>query len=294
MRGNSEWAEWRPLIESMTRRQRWDPAPTHAASARLASSANEEKSSKKDHRGSSSLQLENLIRKLISVGFEFISASRHKPPLPRCLSTLRPMDPTNLPPRSTPHWSLYQREIFVAGTRDGKLPPFSTDPQELERLAKERLSAGGWSYASSNAGTSDTHVANREAFKQWRIIPRMLVDTNQRDTSVEIFGKKLSAPIAFSPVGINKIYHNEGELPVARVAGELGLPYSLSTAGSASIEDAGEHNVRGATHGVNIHAGAQDGNGLRYFQLYLPHDDNLAISLLERANNAGFEACIMT
>ncbi|CAO1627533.1 unnamed protein product [Parajaminaea phylloscopi] len=204
------------------------------------------------------------------------------------------MDPTNLPPRSTPHWSLYQREQFVSGTKDEKPPPFNTAPDQLEKLAHEKLSAGGWSYASCNAGIGDTHRANREAFRDWRIIPRMLVDTNRRDTTVEVFGRKLSAPIAFSPIGINKIYHPEGELPVARVAGELGLPYSLSTAGSAAIEDAGEHNVRGAAHGVETQSGAQSADGLRWFQLYLPHDDELAISLLERAHESGFDACIMT
>lgn len=43
-----------------------------------------------------------------------------------------------------------------------KHPLFSTDPDELERLAKQKLSEGGWLYASSNAGNSFTHRANRE------------------------------------------------------------------------------------------------------------------------------------
>ena len=60
----------------------------------------------------------------------------------------------------------------------------------------------------------------------------MLVDTNKRDTAWEIWGHKVSAPIGFSPVGINKIYNPAGELPVAKVAGELNLPYCLSTAGT--------------------------------------------------------------
>jgi isopentenyl diphosphate isomerase/L-lactate dehydrogenase-like FMN-dependent dehydrogenase len=55
----------------------------------------------------------------------------------------------------------------------------------------------------------------------------MLLDTNQRDTATEIFGHKVPAPIGFAPVGINKIYHPLGELPVANATGELGLPYLL-------------------------------------------------------------------
>jgi isopentenyl diphosphate isomerase/L-lactate dehydrogenase-like FMN-dependent dehydrogenase len=106
----------------------------------------------------------------------------------------------------------------------------------------------------------------------------MLIDTNERDTKTEIWGHKVDAPIGFAPIGINKIYYPTGELPVAKVAAELNLPYCLSTAGSQPIEDAGRTN----------------GTGPRFFQLYMPHDDELTISLLTRAHNSGFTACILT
>jgi isopentenyl diphosphate isomerase/L-lactate dehydrogenase-like FMN-dependent dehydrogenase len=106
----------------------------------------------------------------------------------------------------------------------------------------------------------------------------MLVDTNKRDTATTIFGHKVSAPIGFAPIGINKIYNPAGELPVAKVAKELNLPYCLSTAGSQPIED----------------VGAANGEGPRFFQLYQPHDDELTISLLTRAHDSGFSACIVT
>jgi isopentenyl diphosphate isomerase/L-lactate dehydrogenase-like FMN-dependent dehydrogenase len=158
------------------------------------------------------------------------------------------------------------------------LTNIAPEPGKLEELAKAKLTQNGWYYASSNAGQSHTHTANRQAFYRHRIIPRMLVDTNNRDTSTEIFGNKVPAPIGFAPVGINKIYHPQGELPVAKVAGELGLPYCLSTAGSQPIED----------------VGAANGSGPRFFQLYMPHDDELTRSLLQRAVDSGFTACILT
>ncbi|CAL8584170.1 hypothetical protein XPA_009775 [Xanthoria parietina] len=210
-------------------------------------------------------------------------------------------------------------------------------PGKLEELAKEKLTEGGWYalrsqkciltfskteinaryYASSNAGQSYTHLANRQAFYRHRIIPRQLVDTNLRDTSTTIFGHKgfpsplslllihliialcfqafraflgaqlplltfysltVSAPIGFAPIGINKIYHPAGEIPVATVAQELNLPYCLSTAGSSPIEA----------------VAAANREGPRFFQLYMPHDDELTISLLTRAHNSGFTACILT
>lgn len=106
----------------------------------------------------------------------------------------------------------------------------------------------------------------------------MLRDTEQRDTRAEIWGHKVSAPIGFAPIGINKIYSKDGEIPVAKVAKELNLPYCLSTAGSCPIEDVGKAN----------------GEGPRFFQLYMPHDDELTVSLLQRAVDSGFTACILT
>lgn len=203
------------------------------------------------------------------------------------------MDPFNRPQKPV-SWMRYQRDGFISGTQHGHFPPFSTEPSKLEALAHERLSQNGWLYASSNAGQSWTHAANREAFRHWRIVPRMLQANHERDTRTELFGKTLSAPIAFAPIGINKIYHHEGELPVARVAGQLGLPYSLSTAGSVPIEAAAKANVIGAQQGSEQQTGAQYADGLRYYQLYMPHDWALGASLLQRAHDSGFEACIFT
>ncbi|KAF2100388.1 FMN-dependent alpha-hydroxy acid dehydrogenase [Rhizodiscina lignyota] len=193
------------------------------------------------------------------------------------------MDPKspNKDRRSTPQYAMYQRDNFWA-VNEGLVPPFNTEPGKLEELAKEKLTESGWYYASSNAGLSHTHTANRQAFYRHRIIPRMLVDTNARDTATTFFGHKVAAPIGFAPIGINKIYHPLGELPVAKVAGELGLPYCLSTAGSQPIEDVGKA------------YGSSSSSGCKVFQLYMPHDDEMTVSLLKRAVEGGFEACFLT
>ncbi|KAF1358664.1 FMN-dependent alpha-hydroxy acid dehydrogenase [Lizonia empirigonia] len=148
------------------------------------------------------------------------------------------MDPNNAnsKTRKTPQYAMYQRENFWK-SNDGETPLFNTDPGELEEQAKAKLTQNGWYYASSNAGQSHTHTANRQAFYRHCIIPRMLVDTNKRDTKTRIFGHDVNAPIGFAPVRINKIYHPLGELPVASAAGGLGLPYALSTAGSQPIDN---------------------------------------------------------
>ncbi|KAJ3089175.1 hypothetical protein HK102_007029 [Quaeritorhiza haematococci] len=178
---------------------------------------------------------------------------------------------------SSDKWADFQRETYIRGV-DGQPAPFNTDPGVLEHLAKQKMSESGWSYASSNAGLGWTHEANREAFKRRKIVPRVLRDTSERDTSVEIFGRRIPAPLIFAPVGVSELYHFQGDLPVARVAAEIGLPYCLSTAGSHPIET----------------AAAANGAGPRWFQLYMPHDDELTLSLLTRAANSGYEACILT
>lgn len=202
----------------------------------------------------------------------------------------------NIQSRTTPQWALYQRESFW-NANDGKFPLFDTckstmgtdltrtmflishiAPENLERLAEEKLTQGGWFYSSCNAGNSWTHLANRQAFYRHRIIPRMLVDTNTRDTAMSIFGHKVAAPIGFAPIGINRIYHPTGELSVAKVAQELNLVYSLSSAGSYSIEDVAKAN----------------GGSPRFFQLYQSHDDELCVSMLERAFKNGYDVCMLT
>ena len=159
-----------------------------------------------------------------------------------------------------------------------QFPPFNTHPDKLKERAKEKLSEGGWNYSACNAGVSWTHYANRMAFYRHQIIPRMLTDTNIRDSATEIFGHKVAAPIGFAPIGINKIYHPTGEISPAHVARDLNLVYSLSSAGSCSIEDVGKAN----------------GDGIRFFQLYQSPDDEQAISMLKRAHKSGFQALILT
>ncbi|GJJ14650.1 hypothetical protein Clacol_008916 [Clathrus columnatus] len=135
------------------------------------------------------------------------------------------MDPTNKPESKSPQYSLYQREIFKRGGLTGQLPNFSIHPDELALSTREKLNDRSYFYANSNAGIGWTDKANREAFYAWRIIPRMLVDTNVRDLTTTLFGHTIPAPILFAPIGINKLYTPKGELAAAKVA-----------AGSESIE----------------------------------------------------------
>ena len=86
---------------------------------------------------------------------------------------------------------------------------------------------------------------------------------SSRDLQVELFGHKLESPLLIAPVGVQAIFHTDKELGVAEVATEIGVPYILSTASSASIEDVAK----------------ASGAGVRFFQLYWPQDDEITISV---------------
>ncbi|KZS93612.1 FMN-linked oxidoreductase [Sistotremastrum niveocremeum HHB9708] len=211
------------------------------------------------------------------------------------------MDPTNKPKGPSPHYSLYQRRVFHHGGATGQLPTFSVHPEELEDSAKKKLTDRGYLYASSNAGMGWTDRANREAFYRWKIVPRMLIDTNTRDLTTTIFGHKIPAPIMFAPIGINKLYTPLGELVPAKIAGELGLPYCLSTAGSQPIEAVARANDEGASsrnesNDVWSYDGPNGGEAKspRFYQLYMGHDDEITLSLLHRAWKSGFDVLMLT
>jgi isopentenyl diphosphate isomerase/L-lactate dehydrogenase-like FMN-dependent dehydrogenase len=127
------------------------------------------------------------------------------------------------------------------------------------------------------AGGEDTMRANEDAFRRWRIVPRMLRDVSQRDLSVTVLGTELPAPVALAPVGVQTIVHAEGELAVARAAASVGLAMAASTVSSFPLEEI-----------------AAAGGGPKWFQLYWPTDRELAASLLARAERAGYSAVIVT
>ena len=90
------------------------------------------------------------------------------------------------------------------------------------------------------------------------------------------------------------MYHANGELPVAKVAGGLCLPYSLSTADSTATEDVAASKNEGARLLSAVEVDGGDDEPMRFFQLYMPHDDELTVSLLTCVHESGFTVCTLT
>jgi lactate 2-monooxygenase len=185
--------------------------------------------------------------------------------------------PTPLPTGLASPGMQRQMEIYLAGMH-GQRPAQPIAVEELERKAREVLRPEAYDYVAGSAASEDTFRANREAFRRWRLVPRFLRDVARRDLQVELFGQRLPAPLLLAPVGVQSIIHPEAELAVARAARSLGIPFVLSTLSSRPLE-----------------AVAQAmGDAPRWFQLYWPRSDDLAASLVTRAERAGYSALVVT
>ncbi len=171
----------------------------------------------------------------------------------------------------------YQDEINLAGL-GGVTPDLPTDLDELERAAAGRLTPGAYAYIAGSAGSGDTARENREAFRRWRIVPRMLTDVSSPSYASTVLGADLAVPFLLAPVGVLGIAHPGGEVAVARAAAACGVPMVLSTASCTAMEEVAE----------------ASGDGQRWFQLYWPKDRAVAASFLARAKAAGFTALVIT
>ncbi|HEV7937958.1 MAG TPA: lactate 2-monooxygenase [Solirubrobacteraceae bacterium] len=191
-----------------------------------------------------------------------------------------------------PPYSNYEHEIYVAGMLGGRKPARPVDWRELERDAYAMLSRGPRGYIQGGAGRGHTIRANREAFDEWRIVPRMLKDVSERSLERTVLGAKLPAPVLLAPIGVQTVAHPEGELASARAAAHVGLPLIASTAASHTIEqiaDAG----RVATDTPQADTEGKREHGF-WYQLYWPRDRELARSFIDRAESAGYEAVVVT
>ncbi|MCO8243997.1 MULTISPECIES: lactate 2-monooxygenase [unclassified Haladaptatus] len=171
-----------------------------------------------------------------------------------------------------------QNEVYAGGMLADQTPDLPTSPEALAELARENLSPEAHAYVAGSAGSESTKDENRRAFDRWRIVPRMLRDVSERDLSVEILGQRLPVPVMLAPVGVQSIIHDEGELATARAAAELDVPLVLSSASSETMEDVSE----------------ELGDTLGWFQLYWSADRDVAASFLSRAEDAGYEAIVVT
>jgi isopentenyl diphosphate isomerase/L-lactate dehydrogenase-like FMN-dependent dehydrogenase len=159
----------------------------------------------------------------------------------------------------------------------GERPEHPVSMAALARAVEEAADARAAAYVFGGAGSEDTMRANEEAFRRWRIVPRMLRDVSERDLRTTVLGTEMPAPLALAPIGVQTVVHRDGELAVARAAGAVGLTMAVSTVSGSPLEEV-----------------AAASESPKWFQLYWPRDRELAASLVARAERAGYTAIVVT
>jgi L-lactate dehydrogenase (cytochrome)/glycolate oxidase len=149
---------------------------------------------------------------------------------------------------------------------------------DLRDIAKRRTPQAPFDYTDGGADTESSLTRARAAYEKLEFQPRILRDVKDVDLSVQMLGKKMSMPVGIAPTGFTRMMQTEGEYAGACAASDAGIPYTLSTMGTRSIED-----VAKATP-----------TGRNWFQLYMWKDRDRSMALVDRAKAAGFDTLVLT
>ncbi len=149
---------------------------------------------------------------------------------------------------------------------------------DLRRIAKRRTPRAAFDYTDGAAEDEISLERARQAFRDIEFHPTILRDVSSVRTGWQVLGQQVALPFAIAPTGFTRLMHTEGELAGVRVAAAAGIPFSLSTLGTASIED--------------VAAAAPQGR--KWFQLYMWRDRDRSMALVRRAAGAGFDTLLAT
>lgn len=149
---------------------------------------------------------------------------------------------------------------------------------DLRRLAARRLPRAVFDFYDGGAEDEETLRENRAAFARHALRPRYLVNVSQVVTQTSLLGTPASLPLAIAPTGAIGFGWPLGDTAIARAAAEAGIPYTLPTSATASIE-----RVAQAAPGARL-----------WFQAYMLRKREFTLGLIDRARRAGYEALVIT
>jgi len=150
--------------------------------------------------------------------------------------------------------------------------------EDLRRIAKRRTPKAAFDYTDGAAEGEVSLARARQAFADVEFHPRILRDVSSVNTATQILGGPAALPFGIAPTGFTRMMQAEGERAGAGAAGAAGIPFTLSTMGTTSIEDVALANPAGRN----------------WFQLYMWKDRDRSMALVERAARAGFDTLMVT
>ena len=149
---------------------------------------------------------------------------------------------------------------------------------DLRDIAKRRTPQAPFDYTDGGADTESSLTRARAAYEKLEFQPKILLNVKDVDLSVQMLGKKMRMPFGIAPTGFTRMMQTEGEYAGACAAADAGIPFTLSTMGTRSIEDV----AKAAPSGRN------------WFQLYMWKDRDRSMALVDRAKAAGFDTLVLT
>jgi isopentenyl diphosphate isomerase/L-lactate dehydrogenase-like FMN-dependent dehydrogenase len=149
---------------------------------------------------------------------------------------------------------------------------------DLREIAKHRTPTGPFDYTDGAAESESTLDRARRAFLDLEFRPNILQDVSNASLECKVLGETFAMPVGIAPTGFTRMMHTEGEIAGARAAAKFGIPFSLSTLGTTTIED-----VVAASPG-----------GTNWFQLYMWKDRDASMELVRRAQEAGVKNLMLT
>jgi len=149
---------------------------------------------------------------------------------------------------------------------------------DLRRIAKRRPPAAAFDYTDGAAEGELSMARARQAFEDVEFHPGILTDVSTVDTTTQVLGGTSALPFGIAPTGFTRLMQTEGEIAGSGAAGAAGIPFTLSTLGTTSIEDVRRVNP----------------NGRLWFQLYVMRQREISYGLVERAAKAGYDTLFFT
>ena len=149
---------------------------------------------------------------------------------------------------------------------------------DLRDIAKKRTPKGPFDYTDGSAESEVSLERARQAYRDLEFIPSILKDVSTADLTRTALGETFAMPLGIAPTGFTRMMQTEGEIAGARAAEKFGIPFTLSTLGTTTIED--------------VVASAP--NGRNWFQLYMWKDRDGSMALVERAKRAGVKNLVLT
>jgi 4-hydroxymandelate oxidase len=149
---------------------------------------------------------------------------------------------------------------------------------DFEPLARLAMEPAAFDYVAGGAWDELTLAENEASWRRYQLRPRVLVDVSRVTVSTTLLGQPASMPVSVAPMAVQAIAHRDAEVATVTGAAAAGVPFTLSTMSSRSLED--------------VAAAAPD--AVRWFQLYAQAEPRRTRELVDRAAAAGYRAIVLT